>query len=78
MALELNSMVVEFDRLPGELRNEIYTLVFTLKDPIYMCLNSNEPFWLRARDLHGISHCVAILKALRRDVLKSMSRWMIT
>jgi hypothetical protein len=78
MALELNSVVAEFDTLPGELRNEIYTLVLTSKDPIYISLNSNEPFSLRARDPHGINHRLTILKALKRDVLKSVSCWMIT
>ena len=72
MALELNSVVADFDRLPGELRNEIYTLVFTSKDPIQLSLNSNEPFSLRARDphvnqvLHSLEHLCSINDQIRQ------------
>ena len=73
MAYELNSVVADFDRLPGELRNEIYKLVLTSKSPIQVSLNSNTPFSLRARDphstqvLHSLEHLCSINDQIRQE-----------
>jgi hypothetical protein len=66
MTPELNSVVAEPFRLPGELRNNIYTLVLNSEGSIHVFLNSNEPFSLRARDSHGnkVLHSLEHLRSI--------------